>query len=201
MAHIRGLYSFPVNLSVSSYLFIFVSPVCIVIIWHSWEMHSACMHAESLLSCPTLCNPMDYSPPLLSMEFSRQEHWSGLPCPLPGDLPDPGIEPASFMSPALAGRFFTSSATWKASFLCIYIYIFFYNHTEDNKKRQVSSLFFSLKVKMSVTQSCLTLCDPMACTPPGSSVYGILQAKYWSGLPFRSPGCILRLSQISRFFL
>ena len=64
-------------------------------------MHSACMHAESLLSCPTLCNPMDYSPPLLSMEFSRQEHWSGLPCPLPGDLPDPGIEPMSPVSPAL----------------------------------------------------------------------------------------------------
>ena len=40
----------------------------------------------------------------LSMGFSRQEHWSGLPCPPPGDLPHPGIEPKS---PALAGRFFT----------------------------------------------------------------------------------------------
>ena len=48
----------------------------------------------------------------LSMEFSRQEYWSGLPCPSPGDLPDPGIEPASLMSPALAGGFFTSSITW-----------------------------------------------------------------------------------------
>ena len=38
----------------------------------------------------------------LSMRFSRQEYWSGLPCPSPGDLPDPGIEPASLMSPALA---------------------------------------------------------------------------------------------------
>ena len=83
---------------------------------------------------------------------------------------------------------------------CAYIYIFLYNLTKDNQKRQVSSLFFSLKVKMSVTQSCLTLCDPMACTPPGSSVYRILQAEYWSGLPFPSPGCIQRLSQISRFF-
>ena len=43
----------------------------------------------------------------LSMGFSRQEYWSGLPCPPPGDLPNPGIEPASLMSPALAGRFFT----------------------------------------------------------------------------------------------
>ena len=47
----------------------------------------------------------------LSMEFSRQEHWSGLPFPSPGDLPDPGIKPASLMSPALAGGFFTTSAT------------------------------------------------------------------------------------------
>ena len=36
-------------------------------------------------------------------------------CPSPGDLPDPGIEPASLMSPALAGGFFTTSATWEAS--------------------------------------------------------------------------------------
>ena len=49
-----------------------------------------------------------------SIRFSRQEYWSGLPCPHPGDPPDPGIEPTSLMSPALAGGFFTSSATWKA---------------------------------------------------------------------------------------
>ena len=44
----------------------------------------------------------------LSMAFSRQEYWSGLPFPTPWDLPDPGIEPTSLVSPALAGRFFTS---------------------------------------------------------------------------------------------
>ena len=49
----------------------------------------------------------------LFMGFSRQEYWSGLPCPLPGDLPDPGIEPASLMSPALTGEFFTTSTTWE----------------------------------------------------------------------------------------
>ena len=48
----------------------------------------------------------------LSMGFSRQEYWSGLPCPPPGDLPDPGIEPMSLMCLALAGGFFTTSATW-----------------------------------------------------------------------------------------
>ena len=47
----------------------------------------------------------------LSMAFSRQEYWRGLPFPSPGDLPDPGIKA---MSPALAGRFFTTSATWEA---------------------------------------------------------------------------------------
>ena len=53
----------------------------------------------------------------LSMGFSRQEYWSGLPCPPPGD-PDPGIDPASLMSPALAGGFFTTTTTWEAQFLC-----------------------------------------------------------------------------------
>ena len=50
----------------------------------------------------------------LSMGFSRQDYWSGLPCPLPGDLPDPGIVPMSLVSPALVARFFTISAPWEA---------------------------------------------------------------------------------------
>ena len=49
----------------------------------------------------------------VSMGFSRQEYWSVWPCPPPGTLPHPGIEPASFMSPALAGKFFTTSTTGK----------------------------------------------------------------------------------------
>ena len=54
-----------------------------------------------------LCNPMDCIPPSsLSMEFSRQEYWSGLPFPTPGDVPDPGIKPIFLGSPALASRFF-----------------------------------------------------------------------------------------------
>ena len=50
----------------------------------------------------------------LFMGFSRQEYWSGWPCPAAGDLPDPGIEPAFLMSHVLAGGFFTTSATWEA---------------------------------------------------------------------------------------
>ena len=52
----------------------------------------------------------------LTMGFSRQEYWSGLLCPPPGDLPDPGIEPEA---PALAGGFFTTSATWEALYVNI----------------------------------------------------------------------------------
>ena len=78
------------------------------------------------------------------MGFSRQEYWSGLPCPPLGDLLDPGIEPASFVSPALAGEFFTTSTTQEA-----HIYSIYY----------ISSVQFS-----PVAQSCPTLWDPMNCS-------------------------------------
>ena len=64
------------------------------------------MCAKSHQMCLTLSSPMDCSPQApLSMGLSRQEYWSGLPCPPPGDLPKPGTEPMSLTSPALAGRF------------------------------------------------------------------------------------------------
>ena len=64
-----------------------------------WFSLNFCAHAQS---CPTLKrHPRDYSPPALSMGFSKQEYWSGLPCPPPGGLPNPGIKPASPVSPAL----------------------------------------------------------------------------------------------------
>ena len=50
----------------------------------------------------------------LSMGFSRQEYWSGLPCSPPGYLPNPGTEPMFFTSLPLAGSFFTTSTTWEA---------------------------------------------------------------------------------------
>ena len=49
----------------------------------------------------------------LSMGFPRQEYWSGLPCPPPGDFPDPGIELTSLTYPALVGGFFTTPTTWE----------------------------------------------------------------------------------------
>ena len=66
-------------------------------------------------SCPTLVTPWSVARQApLSMGFSRQKHWSGLPCAPPGNPPDAGVEPVSFMSLALAGRFFTTRATWEA---------------------------------------------------------------------------------------
>ena len=62
--------------------------------------------SKLLQSCPTLCDLMDCSlPGSLSMGFSRQEYWSGLPFPSPGDLPNPGIEPGS---PSLEAEALTS---------------------------------------------------------------------------------------------
>ena len=61
-----------------------------------------CVCAKSLQSYLTLCNPVDCSLPG-SMEFSRQEYWSGLLFPSPEHLPEPGIEPDSPVSPPLAG--------------------------------------------------------------------------------------------------
>ena len=74
-----------------------------------------CVHAKSLSHVQpfvTLWTPAHQAP--LSMGFSRHEYWSGLPCLLPGDLPDPGIKPTCLMSPALAGGFFATSTTWEA---------------------------------------------------------------------------------------
>ena len=85
-----------------------------------------CIYIERLIfSCACMLSPLshfrlfatpqsiDHQAPL-SMGFSRQELWSGLPFPPTGDLLDPGIEPQSLTSPALAGRFITTDATWEA---------------------------------------------------------------------------------------
>ena len=94
--------------------------------WHkesAWEkgkclkLQKTCyiLHAVLLQSYLTLCNlwTVAHQAPL-SMGFSRQEYWSGLPCPPPGDLPNPEIESVSLRSPALADRFLTTSTTWEA---------------------------------------------------------------------------------------
>ena len=119
---------------------------------------SACLLSH--FSCAWLCDPKDCSlPSPCPWGFSRQEYWSGLPRPPPGDLPDPGTQPVSFMSPALAGGLFTTSAIWEAHYLCA----------------AAKSL-----------QSCLTLCNPIDGSPPGSPIPGILQARTleWVAISF-----------------
>ena len=70
--------------------------VCVYVLCHVWLFVTPWTVAHQVL---------------LSMEFSGQEYWSRLPFPSPGDLPNPGIE---LTSPALAGKFFTTSPTWEA---------------------------------------------------------------------------------------
>ena len=76
---------------------------------YPWYMHD---HFSCVWFFATLWTVAHQAP--LSMGFSRQEYWSGLPFPSAGNLLDPGIKPASLRSPALAGGFFTTGATWDA---------------------------------------------------------------------------------------
>ena len=91
--------------------------------------------------CETLWTIAHQAP--LSMGFPRQEYWSGLQCPAPEDLPNPGIEPVSLMSSALAGRFFTTSAMQEAHTFyikCIYTYKYVYAYIGAEKVQTVKNL-------------------------------------------------------------
>ena len=113
-----------------------------------------------------------------SLGFSRQEYWSGLPFPSPGDLPDPGFEPGS---PALEADALTSDPPGKPQTspqlshhrdsLCAQY------HRGGEKHGPCCSL---------ITKSCLTLCNPMDCILLASSVHGILWARIlgWVAISF-----------------
>ena len=73
----------------------------------SFYVHTCCVLSSHVGLFETPWTKAHQAP--LSMGFSSQEYWSGLPCPSAGDLPDPGIEPTSLTFPALAGVFFTTS--------------------------------------------------------------------------------------------
>ena len=73
---------------------------------NAWYVYSAL--SGSVMSDPFVTPRTVALQAPLSMEFSRQEYWSGFPFPSPGDLPDPGIELTSLVSPALEARFFTT---------------------------------------------------------------------------------------------
>ena len=119
--------------------------------------------------------PAHQAPP--SMGFPRQEYWSGLPFPSPGDPSDLGIEP---VSPTLVGGFLTTEAPGKPLQFSIVEGKLFY-----------TVLYFTFTLTFhfsSVAQSCLTLCDPMYCSLPGSCVHGTLPARIleWVAISFSS---------------
>ena len=98
----------------------------LVLIWNPWGYvprigMCVCSVASVVSDSVPPYRPAAHQAPL-SMGSSRQEYRSGLPCPPPEDLPNLGIAPVSLMSPALAGKFFTTSTTWEAHCLAIHIY-------------------------------------------------------------------------------
>ena len=131
--------------------------------------HTVCVYINTHICVPSLSHVPLFATPRtvahqapLSMGFSRQEYWRGVPFPTPGDLPDPGVEPKSLSFPALAGRFFTTEPPGKPSK---------YTYAAAAAKSP---------------QSCPTLCDPIDGSPPGSPVPGILQARTleWVAISF-----------------
>ena len=92
-----------------------------------------CMHAQL---CLTLCHPMDCNPPGSSvMGFSRQERWSGLPCPSLGDLPDPGTEPESSASPAPQADSLPTEPPGKSQMRWLNRNLFSHSSLEDRRLR------------------------------------------------------------------
>ena len=145
------------------------------------------------------------------MGFPRQEYWSGLPFPPPGDLPNPGMEPDSRGSPARAGGFLTTSAPWglegpdlKVGCRCCVTSVV--SDSVRPHRRQPTRLplpwdspgkntgvgchfllqCMKVKSESEVPQSCPTLSDPMDCSLPGSSAHGIFQARVleWGAIAF-----------------
>ena len=109
----------------------------------------ACSVAKS---CLTLCDPVTVvrqAP--LSMGFYRQEYWSGLPIPLPGDLSNQGVEPTSPASPILAGRFFTAESPWKLDFVYTYwLFKFLFKNCLPQTLSYVASIFQVFKISLVV---------------------------------------------------
>ena len=155
-------------------------------------------------SCLTLMTPwtVAHQAPL-SMGFFRQEYWSQLPFSSPGDLPDPGIEPASPVAPTLQveslllSHLGNPAAAAKSLQSCPTLCDPIdgsppgsrpWDSPGKNTGVECHFLLQCMKVKSEseVAQSCRTLSDPMDCSLPGSSVHGIFQARVleWSAISF-----------------
>ena len=142
---------------------------------------------------------MDCCPP--GSFFHGQEYWSGLPWSPSGDLLYPGIKPASLMPPALAGGFFTTSATWEAHPLPQFSSVQSLSHvrlfvTPWIAARQASlsitnsqSLFKLMSIELVMPSSYLILCRPLLLLPPippsirvfsNESTLRMRWSEYWS---------------------
>ena len=117
-------------------------------------------HFSHVCFCATLWNVACRAS--LSLGSSKQEYWSGLPFPPPGDLPDPGIKPTSLMSPVLACGFFTTSATWEA--------------LTNQWRSEVKSL-----------SRVWLLATPWTVAYQAPPSMGFSWQEYWSELPFSPP--------------
>ena len=126
------------------------------------------MHACLVQSCLTLCDSVDFIPPQapLSKGFSRQDYWGGLPCPPPGDLPNPEIRPRDQTHVSgIAGRLFTTEPLGK--------------HLPYEPALPPLGIYpaAAAAAAAKLLQLCPTLCDLIDRSPPGSAVPGILQAR------------------------
>ena len=153
------------------------------------DKHVLC--AKLLQSCPTLCNPWTVAcqaPP--SIGFSRQEYWSGLPCPPPWDLPEPGIKPMFLMSPALAGGFFTSTT---ARFQLKSIVNVLAQSALTKIKWKIQAKTCQLFNKTNLLLLLSHFSRVRLCTTPQTAAHqappslGFSRQEHWSGLPFPSP--------------
>ena len=151
---------------------------------HGYPYIHVCMNAKSLQSCQTPRDLMDHSSPSSSVHGILQAwveilqaYWSGLLCPPPGDLPDPGIKSGSLMSPTMAISFYyTTRAMWGAPPL------YSYSHLASRVNQ------CHLKEGESVSHSVMSnsLQPHGLYSPPGSSIHGIFQARIleWVATPF-----------------
>ena len=125
-------------------------------ILHSHQLFTMCVCAQTLCHVQLFTTPWTVACQApLSMGFSQQEYWSGVPCPPPGDLPNPGIEPASLTSSALTGGFFAISAIWEAhslqgfpflhilEYFC-FLLVYFFNNGHPNRCKVISHSGFDL---------------------------------------------------------
>ena len=140
------------------------------------------MYANSLQSCPTLCNPIDCRPLGFSVHEDSPGKDTGVGCLalLQGIFLTQGSNPCLLCLPALADGFFTTSTTWEAyiyTYICIHIHTYIYVY--------IYIYIMCACVHVKLLQSCAALCDAADCSLSGSSVHGILHEKIleWVSMP------------------